>query len=243
MAAPHRRPTAPAHPPARLPTTQQLVKERVRARARAKLIVIMSRRMADYLPRDFVALVSCGCSSTSSMATFAGAYPWRSRGSKSASSDCVDDAAAPTAETVDPRRRGPPSRRDRAYRETGGHPAARCLPSAQVVRPPPCRHRTVAPRRGDGAGGSRFLDSLLRRRVMRGLDGSRPFMGGGVMLLEAARLGPTSSALTWSHRGRGVGFPRTAAAIANSLSRDGTPAGQRWRGAGAVLPRDRRRRP
>ena len=27
MAAPHRRPTAPAHPPARLPTTQQLVKE------------------------------------------------------------------------------------------------------------------------------------------------------------------------------------------------------------------------
>src|SRR3954452_20053667 len=27
VAAPHRRPTAPAHPPARLPTTQQLVKE------------------------------------------------------------------------------------------------------------------------------------------------------------------------------------------------------------------------
>src|SRR3954471_19629195 len=27
VAAPHRRPTAPAHPPERLPTTQQLVKE------------------------------------------------------------------------------------------------------------------------------------------------------------------------------------------------------------------------
>src|SRR3954468_18191371 len=27
LAAPHRRPTAPAHPPERLPTTQQLVKE------------------------------------------------------------------------------------------------------------------------------------------------------------------------------------------------------------------------
>src|SRR3954452_22781491 len=77
------------------------------------------------------------------MATFAGAYPWRSRGSKSASSDGVDDAAAPTAETVDPRRRGPPSRRDRANRETGGHPAARCLPSAQVVRPPPCTARSL----------------------------------------------------------------------------------------------------
>src|SRR4051795_12994757 len=56
VATPHRRPTAPAHPPARLPTTQQLVKESctvVTAAKRVAIIVAMEKA-AFLMPVDRV---------------------------------------------------------------------------------------------------------------------------------------------------------------------------------------------
>src|SRR3954468_15864468 len=47
VAAPHRRPTAPAHPPERLPTTQQLVKESCTVAVLCGLTALLAGELLD----------------------------------------------------------------------------------------------------------------------------------------------------------------------------------------------------
>jgi putative DNA methylase len=95
--------------------------------------------------------------------------------------------------------------------------------------------------------GTDFWTAYYGGGSCEGLTVLDPFMGGGVMLLEAARLGADVlgvdvepvAAVVSDFQGRLPHLPT----LSPALSRDGTPAGQCWRGAGAILPRDRRRRP